>query len=113
MARLAAHGLTLVDVTPAWLCCLGDMTITNNDIAGLSAKLEGLDLGDGERLLLDQIIAAAGDDEVGGFSSLDFGTRFMTTATRLIGDEIGLPRSTPSYGFPPPAGFAESGKKGE
>lgn len=74
------------------------MNITNADVTGLRDKLVALDLSDGERALLGQIIDAANDDEVSGFGMNDPFGNFLGVATRFV--------TTPT-------GFAESGKKGD
>ena len=78
------------------------MNITQADVTGLGEKLNALELTDGERALLTQILAAAGEDEVAGFAAMDPFKSFLNVATPMIGN-----------GYGSPSGFAESGKKGE
>ena len=49
------------------------MAFTNDDVSGLAAKLEALQLSEGERNLLDSLLGSAlGDSEVEGFAPRAF-----------------------------------------
>lgn len=86
------------------------MDITQDDITGLGRKLRTLDLTEGERALLEKMMGADPDDEVGGFAMNDPFAGYSVIATRSAG----------SHGFAEsgkkadaPYGFAESGKKAD
>lgn len=63
-------------VTTAPFGRLAIMEHTNEDIDSLGAKLDSLDLTDGERAILDTLIA--GDDDVAGHGDLGFGMKIGT-----------------------------------
>jgi hypothetical protein len=74
---------------------------TADDVRSLAAKLEALELTDGERAVLDTVLDAAAGDEVAGYEDRrGVGDRLgsvlgplVGTAT-LLGDDIGIPGST-------------------
>ena len=49
------------------------MASTHEDLHTLGGKLDALDLTDGERSILHELIGQAVDDDVAGFASVGFG----------------------------------------
>ena len=69
------------------------MEITAADLNALADKIDGLDLTDGERAILDAVVERATADEVGGF---DFSLNFEEIKVTLKG---GTPRTPTAQKF--------------